>query len=374
MVNESSISKRNSKSLRIGIVLTRLKAEKKKDELVSISSRSRPWLSGKNAPKLESWMTIVRDSKKYTSADISMGKYIEWNFKNVDVDYIKPEDISIKRFKTNDLNFMLIYDLLESFHVDSKKVFDNFKNTIEKSNNIYPPKNMQKFINDKNCYITHLTKMKEKDMIPSYCIYSDMFKKKGIEWACKEVEKMSKKWGGRFIGKPIYGQESIDFKKFENCEDSGLKEYMRRCFKKYPGILFQKYIEGFDRNLMECRVYFIDGKYRYTVITAGDRVSFPKKEQGYTALKCHKKVIDKAKRVIKKIPPFKIQGIEVPKVFIRVDVATNKGCPPYLVNELEFFASLYIEDVNTIPEPLLGDSLVKVVKKLKRGLKNRRNN
>jgi len=50
------------KPIKLGIVLTRLKAEKKKDELVNIDSKHRPWL--KDIPKK---LTIMRDNKRCTS-------------------------------------------------------------------------------------------------------------------------------------------------------------------------------------------------------------------------------------------------------------------------------------------------------------------
>lgn len=347
--------------MRIGILLTRLHAEKKKDELVRINSKKRPWL--KETPRK---FTIRRGKHLWTSGDVSVGMYLMWNWKNVVIDFIRPEDISEARLKKNDLNFMLIYDLLESYHVDKRPVFLRMQKTLARCGNVYPPFRYQKFINNKCSYISHL-KRKRDSIIPTFCIASKIANKRGMKWCLNAVEHAAKKWGNLFIGKPIYGQESSYFKKFEEFNKRQLEKYMRIGFKKYPGLIFQKYIPGFDKNKQEIRVYFIGDKYRYSVITAGDKVSFPKTEGGYTKLPGHKKLIRKARKTMKNLPPLIVKGKRVPRLLTRIDIATeNGGLPPYIVSEVEFVPSLYIEDVTTIPEPLLGDQIIKIMKKLKK--------
>ena len=113
--------------LRIGIVLNYKNAEKKKDELYPVNSRY--WLeSAENHPEL----TIMRKKKECVPADIAIGLYLESlpkdpNFK-IKIDYISPDDISIQRFRQNDIVFIIIYDLLESFHLSDKSKFEKFKN------------------------------------------------------------------------------------------------------------------------------------------------------------------------------------------------------------------------------------------------------
>ena len=55
---------------------------------------------------------------------------------------------------------MIIYDLLEAFHVEPKKVYDKLVNALKKSKNIYPPYDYQKYINDKCLYYGDLEKKK----------------------------------------------------------------------------------------------------------------------------------------------------------------------------------------------------------------------
>lgn len=349
--------------LRIGILLTRAKAEKKKDELVNVESRKRPWLKLAKDREYRN-LTIKRGNKTCVPGDVSVGMYVKWNWNNVDVDFIHPHEISKERLKKNDLNFMLIYDLLESFHVDKKGIFEKFKNTLKNANNVYPPYYYQKMINNKCLYINHLGKSKSP-VIPTYCITKETYNKYGTKKTLKMLEgQLKKKQWEKFIGKPVYGQESIDFKKFNNFSEKQVSKYMKKGFKKYPGLIFQKYIEGFDKANPEIRMYFIGNDYKYSVITNDKTVKIPKSEQGTEKVNNKEELIKKGKQTMNKLPPIKMKGKTLPRLLTRVDVGCEKKfAKPWIVNEVEFVPSLYIENVNYIPEIKLGDQMVKIVKK-----------
>lgn len=349
--------------IRIGILLTRAKAEKKKDELVNIESRKRPWL--KLAKEKEySHLTIRRGNKVCVPGDASIGLYIMWNWNNIDVDFIHPHEIDSERLKNNDLNFMLIYDLLESFHVDKKSIYEKFKNTIKNANNVYPPYYYQKMINNKCSYIDHLEK-KNDSVIPTYCIMKDKYNKNGLKKTLELLrEQVKKRKWEKFIGKPVLGQESIDFKKFNRFSESVVSRYMKKCFKKYPGLIFQKYIEGFDKANPEIRMYYIGNDYKYSVITNNKTVKIPKSEKGTENVNNMNALMKKSKQTLFRLPKIKIKGKVLPRLLTRIDMSCEKNFKkPWIVNEVEFVPSLYIENVNYIPEIRLGDQMVKIVKK-----------
>jgi hypothetical protein len=350
--------------MKIGILITRLKAEKKKDELLNINSRKRPWL--KNTPKS---LTIKSKGKIYTMGDVSIGMYIIYKY-SVEVDFISPEDISTKRLHSNDINFMIIYDLLEAYHVDykkngNKKLFDNFKRTLQNVRNIYPPYSYQKFINNKCSYIKFLGKL-HTNVIPTYCITTQKFIKEGMVNTINILHNKikQKKWL-KFIGKPIYGQESIDFKVFEldkngNFDRNLMKKYMINGFKKYPGLIFQEYIPGFDKNVPEVRMYYIGEKYKYSVVTTNDSVKLLRNEGGTADIKNLKKLKDKGYDIINKLPKIKIGGKILPQLLTRTDIGVLSD-DKHFVNEVEFVPSLYIEDIKIIPEPMIGDQMFKIL-------------
>lgn len=347
--------------LKIGILITRVKAEKKKDELVSMNDKYRPWLNGKDIDKK---FFVSRNNDKCISGDVSIGLYIKDNWNNVEIDFIPPDEISDERLKNNHINFMIIYDLIESFHVDEPKVYKNFVETLEKADNIFPPIKYQKFINNKCSYIKYLEKTKKDVTIPTFCIMKDTFDKKSMELCLDDIIKLvtNLKWE-KFIGKPVYGQESIDFIKFDNYNRQKIQKYIQKCFKdkKYPGIIFQKYIEGFDGDKPEIRMYFIGDKYEYSVITTDKNVMIPKCENGKKEVKNMTQLKNYAKKILGSLPEIEIQGVKLGKLLTRIDIACNYNFEkPWVVNEVEFVPSLYIEDISKIPEPLMGDRMVKL--------------
>ena len=153
--------------IKIGIVLNYKNAEKKKDELYCLNSEK--WLK---IDKIHQPFSIMRKNKKCIPADVAIGVFLE-SFKDPDVkiiiDYILPDEISIPRFKSNHIVFIIIYDLLEAFHLSNKSHFQNFKHTLQNSPNVYPPYIYQKFINNKCTYYSYLA-AKKIPVAPTHCI------------------------------------------------------------------------------------------------------------------------------------------------------------------------------------------------------------
>jgi hypothetical protein len=360
--------------MKIGILLTRAKSEKKKDELVNINSNKRPWLREiyySNPEFYKQFSVISSKGKLSVPGDVSIGMYISWNWKNTEIDYILPQDISVNRLHSNDINFMIIYDLIESFHVDSPKIYRKLENTLKQCKNIYPPYDYQKFINNKCNYITHLERKKDA-IIPTKCIMTDYFKKHGLSKCMDMLENhISKYKWDKFIGKPVFGQESIDFKKFDKFTESKVSKYMKAGFKKYPGLIFQKYIDGFDKSNPEVRFYFFGNKFKYSVITTDTTVKIPKEELGTEKIPTRNALIKKAKITLSNLPPIIMKGKKMPRLLTRIDVACQKKyAKPWLVNEVEFVPSLYIQDINYIPEILMGDQMIKITKAFKYATRN----
>ena len=359
------------KEIRIGILLTLPRLEKKKDELVC-ENKDRWWLK-----KVQNKYCIKRDNKLCCPGDVSIGKYIETKY-NIKVDYIKPSEITKERLKKNTVNFMLIYDLLEAFHSsktpEKKRKYNNLVKVLSEANNIYPPYQYQQLINDKSKYIKHLSK-KKKNVIPTFSITRQQYNRFGktkqqrIQNTTKSIINKAKRNGwNKFIAKPIFGQESIGFKAFDPQKiNKQVPKYVDKMFndKKtiYPGILIQKYIEGFDKENPEIRMYFIDEDYKYSVITTDTKVTIPKNEKGSEPVPGFNKLKMFAKETLKGLPPIVINGKKLPKLLTRIDVACQKKFKkPWVCNEVEFVPSLYIEDINTIPEIPLGDGMVKIAK------------
>jgi hypothetical protein len=358
--------------LKIGIVLNYKNAEKKKDELFTISSKE--YLKGVD--------------KKFcignkVPADVAIGMYIKHYFPDtadfkITIDYILPEEISLARFKQNCINFVIIYDLLECFHLGSKTNFAKFKNALKNAGNVYPPYPYQKFINNKCTYYKYLAD-KKIPVAPTHCITKNKWLSRDSDaYTNKIISKIkANKWES-IIAKPVYGQESKDFAKFltpktpkgcdscgdEFCNKPKLKKYLSKNIPKYKSIIIQEYIPGFDADNPEYRLYFIDGIYAYCVVTTDSIVETPKQEGGkYSVKKSDWDYLMKfGKRVMDSLPKFNLPGLNKSPILTRIDVGTGlKDVPKsFFVNEVEFVPSLYIEDQNFPVVEEIAKSLVGV--------------
>ena len=370
--------------LKIGIVLNYKNAEKKKDELLNV--KSFPWLNLANESCYKKF-TILRKNVKHVPADVAIGIYLEsLNEPNSEVeiivDYITPDDISTARFKKNDIVFIIIYDLLESFHLSDKTKFYNFKHALMNSSNVYPPYEYQKFINNKCKYYSYLSK-KGIPVAPTHCITKQKWYARDADrYVNKIISKIKSNHWESIIAKPVYGQESKDFAKFmatPNCnnnkndnkckltldnEKNHLKRYLSKNIPKYKSIVLQEYIPGFDKDNPEIRTYFLNGKYVYSIITTSNLVERPRQEGGKYPIppKQWKYLMSFSKKVMDKLPKLDLPGELKNPILTRIDIGSGlEGAPfTYFVNEVEFVPSLYIEDQDYPVVETIADSLLKV--------------
>jgi len=368
-------------SLKIGIVLNYKNAEKKKDELFEVSSKE--YLQLANEQKYSKYC-ISSKGKKSVPADVAMGLYLEYNYPGIIVDYITPAEISAARFKKNDIVYIIIYDLLESFHLANKSNFYKFKNALKGSKNVYPPYEYQKFINNKCTYYKYLSD-KKIPVAPTHCITKYKWHTRDADsYVNKLVKKVNgNKWDS-IIAKPVYGQESKDFAKFMskkecatpegclkevckssiNCQKGKLKKYLAKNIPKYKSIIIQEYIPGFDSENPEIRTYFIDGIYAYSIITTNTIVDKPYQEGGnYKLPPSHWNYVMKfAQRVMDSLPKLKLPGLHRNPILTRIDIGSGlHGVPKgYFVNEVEFVPSLYIEDQEFPVVEQIAESMVPV--------------
>ena len=360
-------------NLKIGLVLNYKKAEMKKEELLSTNSRTMKWLKLAEDEKYNPFVIKIKKSSKtkyYVPSDVAVGIYIESHFKNINVDYITPDDISKKRFKQNDIVFVLIYDLLEAFHLSDPSIFNKYKNALQSSNNVYPPYLYQKFVNNKCDYYKYLEK-KNIPVASTFCITKEKWhQNKPENYADYLMKKVKKRGWETVIAKPDYGQEAIGFAKFD-CKSisSKLINYLKKNVPKYKAIVFQEYIPDFDKNKPEMRTYFINGKYKYCIITNESGAKLPKQEGGsfkmtddeYDYLKKF------AEKVMKKLPRFVLDNKKEPPILTRIDIGSGLANIKYgyFVNEIEFVPSLYIEETSFPVVEEIAKSLVPVAKKYK---------
>uniref|UniRef100_A0A6C0I8F2 ATP-grasp domain-containing protein n=1 Tax=viral metagenome TaxID=1070528 RepID=A0A6C0I8F2_9ZZZZ len=352
--------------VKIGIVLNYKNAEKKKDELLNVNSRSMDWLSLANN-KEYSKFCIKKNRRKFIPADVAIGVYLTGKYPDqVIIDYITPDEISTRRFKQNDIVFVIIYDLLEAFHLSDRLKFLKYKLALKNSNNVYPPYEYQKFINNKCTYYKYLSK-KNIPVAPTYCITRQKwFLKNPDNYVNNLVAKIKHNKWESIVAKPVYGQESLDFAKFMGIAKKKvqLKNYLTRNVPKYKSIVLQEYIKGFDKNNPEIRMYFINGKYMYSIVTTNYRIGPPVQENGTYKIpsKNWSYLRQLSQSVMDSLPKLDLPGDFKSPILTRIDIGSGlEGVPyGYFVNEIEFVPSLYIEDQKNPVIEAIGESLLQV--------------
>ena len=346
--------------------------KKKKDELYSLKDNT--WLRLANEKKYNPYAIKNKHNDRCVPADVAIGVFLE-NMSNngngsvkIVIDYISPDEISIARFKENDIVYIIIYDLLESFHLSDKSKFDHFKHTLINSDNVYPPYDYQKFINNKCTYYKYLAD-KNIPVAPTHCISNKKWLKRDSDiYVDKLIKKIKgNKWNS-IIAKPVYGQESKDFAKFVtkrkkgceeecgsgeckntiDCQKGRIKKYLSKNIPKYKSIVIQEYIPGFDKSNPEFRTYFIDGVYAYTVVTNNKIVETPTQEGGNFKIPNLQwnYIMKFSKKVMDSLPKLDLPGNLKSPILTRIDIGSGlEGVPhTFFVNEVEFVPSLYIED------------------------------
>lgn len=367
--------------VRIGILLTYPKLEQNKDELVSqFLEKDASGLPWQNVVDVDSRHLLFkrRDSRYQANdklgvpTDAAVGYYIRHSClkQGVEVDFILPHEISMERLRSNDLNFLLIYDVLEAFHTDKtdgKKIYNTLLRCLKKADNIYPPLEYQELIYSKIKYYNYLKEHKV-DILPTVTMTKEEYKELGEEKAAKKVleHAQGEQWG-RFIAKPVYGQESKDLKFFEPMEMGSFKRYLSKCMNKYPGIVAQKAVKFFGKSPKspELRMYHIGDEYKYSVCFCDKQIMRPDTEGG-TLPAPMEKLKATTRKIIRKLPAIVMpNGCRLPRLLTRLDMGymVDGEFQPF-VNEVEFVPSLYSEDT---PKPVinnfikgLGQQIVKI--------------
>lgn len=350
--------------MKIGIIITpHFEEELKKEEFVSVNSQGRPWLK-----RVQKDHYFVRNAKPCVSGDIAIGYYIMYKYPHVKVDFIKPSEMSLKRLHANDLNFLVIYDRLESFHTQPLPLHRKFVDVLRKCKNIYPDFATQTLINYKATYYRYLQKQNItvvpfKDITHLQWTAAKSYPKKLtlVERVFKHAQRNNWK---KICVKPYGGQESVGVEFFDltTTNVERIYHYVDNGMRLYEGVIFQQFIPNFSER--EFRTYFVGSEYAYTIISRPDvgKVRQPVSEGGdYNDTKRLKQVHDIAKKVVKVLPKIVVDGVELPRWLTRVDIGCCFGPAKALfVSEVEMVPSLYIKESPYYIEAPLGDQAVSI--------------
>lgn len=384
---------------RIGVLLTSGKAEAEKEDLIDIQRRSpaRPWLKPgvavakpiKRPKQKKGFMTRKKlPAMSGYPADVSIAEYVRFHHgKHFDIDYIHPGDLSAARLKSNDINYLITYDLLEAYHIGRKARYQEMKKALEKSTNVFPNFQYQELINSKIKYYGYLAE-KGIPILPTITItreewfarIAQITRERGARGAAAAAtlevleEVQARGFQEGFVAKPEYGQESKDVTKFaiRKSELKTLEGHLGWIFDNRPGLIIQELVKDFytGKNCPELRMYFVGKKYQCCMFFTKKGMKTLAEEGGFDRVPPGvdlDAVKALALRTVNCLPAVTLErnakSVDLPKLLTRVDIGCfRNGVFDPWVNEVEFVPSMFVE-LNRYPiDARVGEQMAKIAK------------
>ena len=341
--------------MRIGLLLTPFKEDQiQKEQYVKVKYRD--WLNN-----LKVKDTIIIRNKKFAADDMSIFYYLREKFgkQHTFVKIQGNDDKLQEKVKSCDIVFTIIFDLLEAFHILPAKDFAKIKKAFQLPN-VYPPYQYQFLINNKNEYYQYLEEV-GINVLPFVHISAKEFLANRSK-SMKKVFAMKRGDENKFIGKPIYGQESIDFKIFNSyTQEHTVEKYLEKISSNYTGCIFQPFVKNFDK-IGEYRVFYIGAKQTYCINT---------KSVGYKQVPLSssdpdiKRVFAFAQQVFDHLPKFFNNKVEISKLLTRIDIACCLQENKFFVSEIEFVPSLYLDKVDHLfIDKKLAEQMMQIVNEI----------
>lgn len=198
--------------------------------------------------------------KGFAHADVAIPWYIHKKYGgDVTVDMIFPEEITLKRLKSNMCNYIIGYDVINSIFEGPKR-YKEVTKAFTECGNLMPSWEVQDFIYIKSRYM-------QACMDAGIPMAPTIFAKKSKRSPAKLLAEIKARGWRTFVMKQSMMAFSLGFCKLkvEDCEKdpSILKNYFRD-YAECPEYVVQEAIDGFTRN-WETRVFWFNGKFLYAI-------------------------------------------------------------------------------------------------------------
>lgn len=260
-------------------------------------------------------------TKGQAHADVAIAWYIKKHNEDIEVDIITPDEISLKRLKSNDINFTMGYNAV-NIAVENNASGPKKLIAFKKCGNIAPTWEVED-------YILYKSKYMKACMDAGIPMAPTIFSLKGKRTPAKLFEEIKSRGWKTFVMKMSESGFSLGFCKLkvEDCEKdpSILKNY----FKDYghsPEFIVQEAVEGFTRN-WETRCFWFNGEFQYAIANMAAVSTADGAERIVTGDDIPAEFLENAKRIgqeaIKVLPQLKTPtGQPVPMILMRTDI----GC------------------------------------------------
>jgi len=205
------------------------------------------------------WPGMTVDNKDNISVDVALAWYIHKHYKDIDVDFIFPEDITLERLKSNHCNFVTGYDILDAL-CEGEKQLAQVTNAFQHCGNIMPSWEVQEAIYLKSKYM-------KKAITAGVPVAPTIFAAKESRSPEGLLQEIRARGWKTFIVKQSYSCGSIGFKKLEVADCEANPKILEEYFESYPECpeyVVQEFVEGFCRN-WEVRCFWFNGEFLYAM-------------------------------------------------------------------------------------------------------------
>lgn len=309
--------------------------------------------------------------KGFAHADIAIAWYIKKHYDDIEVDIICPEDITEERLKTNLVNYIVGYDVINAVFEGQEKQ-DAVTKAFRSCGNIMPSWEVQDFIYYKSKYMKACMDA-GVPMAPTIFSYKDTRDPK------KLLEEIKERGWKTFVMKQSFMAFSLGFMKktVEECEQNPqiLEEYFEE-YQECPEFIVQEAIDGFTRN-WETRCFWFNGEFLYAIANRAAVSTEDGAEHIVTGDDIPQEFLENAKRVgreaLQVLPKLTTPtGQAIGQTLIRTDVGCsdsqifdkNTHWDPtkktFFLNEIEYGGTTYfIQHLKFDSMPLWADLYVK---------------
>jgi len=270
-------------------------------------------------------------TKGFAHCDVALAWWIHKNCPDIKVDIIGPNDLSLKRLKSNDFNFSLGFNavnLLVANDPNSPKVLK----ALATCGNIAPDWDFEQFILHKSNYM-------KKCIAAGVPMAPTIFSLKGKRSPEKLLAEIKERGWQTFVMKQSESGFSLGFLKLKVADCEADPSILKNYFKDYKGcpeFIVQEAIEGFTRN-WETRCFWYNGEFLYAIANMAAVSTEDGAERIITGDDIPAEFLENAKRIgaeaIKCLPELKVPGGgTVPMVLARTDI----GCSDSQLNDKDF--------------------------------------
>jgi len=198
-------------------------------------------------------------TKGFAHADVAIPWYVHKHYDDIQVDLIFPEEVSLKRLRSNLCNFIVGWDLVSAgFEGKERRTF--IEKVLKNSGNCVPDWPLQDFVNMKSKYL----KACIDGGVP---VAPTIFYYRGLRTPAALLQQIKERGWKTFVMKQSLMAFSLGVRKLsvEECERNPkiLKDYFKE-FPDCPEYVVQEAIEGFARN-WETRCFWWNGKFVYAI-------------------------------------------------------------------------------------------------------------